>query len=206
MMKNRYTGFLGSLCVAGVVTLIFAAGCSPRQADPESYLSQEVGDFIILYTTPEAGRPHIVFTHRDNPAKVVWETIPGELPVRARLTRTEFDRFQITFFVKEKVLARFNRGTLDSVELRGETLHFSGTLPQAERAGWFLNFSPSSLPTQLSFEAGISGILSEEELITMRICIPAPCCTTAPPGMNISTAWANSLPIWIRRAAGCPSL
>ena len=119
-----------------------------------------VGNFVIALRPNAPNRPQLAVTHRAEPGRLLWESLPNVSFVGAakgEATIREVGVPQGSFDIRDRVLAMCDRQQVDAAQMSGDHLIISGTLTGSNcSVGYTLTFSPTSA-NQLHFDLTLNG-------------------------------------------------
>ena len=125
---------------------------------PDAQGAYRVGEFLVRMETGRATDPSddvLRVSHRSNPDRTLWASIPGESFVSAARGEETVRQPSGHFFIEDEVEDVHPDQTVDRVEKRGETLVVAGRLVgEGEDVDYTLAFSPVD-DGRLRFEAEV---------------------------------------------------
>ncbi|MDQ4106784.1 MAG: alpha-glucosidase, partial [Actinomycetota bacterium] len=124
-----------------------------------------VGEFVVSLEE-NGGRSVLEVAHGSRPGRALWRSVPGESFVSAARGRETVSQTQGHFEVEDEIGARLSDQSVESAEMRGDALVFSGRLAGGgdsrrlvggwEEVPYTLTFSPAS-DGRLRFVAEVEG-------------------------------------------------
>jgi hypothetical protein len=139
----RVAGAAGAVLLGGAYVVLSRPGQVSgslaevaQGLDPGPYY---VGEFIVTLARDDL----LSVTHRSDPDRVLWSSIPGESFVSAARGKETVSQRSAHFFIEDEVEGPHPDQTVDRIEKRGEALAVAGRLlGEGEDAGYTLTFSP----------------------------------------------------------------
>ena len=116
-----------------------AVGGSLVRIPSEVPCRYSIGEFIVALTIGEAedaSTATLSVAHRTDPARILWQSLPGESFLFGARGREEVSQNSAHFTVEDTVTARYPDQTIERVENDGGTLILSGRLIGDGEAGY----------------------------------------------------------------------
>jgi sulfoquinovosidase len=138
------------------LVLLFT-GCSQDTPPPPEPSPEPVPSFVVALDTSDPGAPALRITHRANPSRVLWESVPGEPFVRAAEGEETLFANRGSYDITDRIVRDCPVQTVDREERSGGAITLSGTLsgPACDTA-YTLRLSEVS-ENQLAFDLDVSG-------------------------------------------------
>lgn len=126
------------------------------------------GPFRVDIDRSQAGVPAVTITHRSDPGKVLWMSVPGEAFVAAASAEAEIIDNRASFTINDEILAACDIQTVDGVDRAGGVTTLTGRLVgDACDVGYSLRFVPESTD-QLGFDLTLTDAGPEVNRLFLR--------------------------------------
>ena len=117
--------------------------------------THRIGNFVVSIVTQGRGRSFVRVTHTVEPARVLWETVPGVAFLSAARTQVDVREFgtpEGLFRIRGRVLANCDQQSVDGIEAQPSALVLRGTLTGRGCDTGYLMFFTAASADQLRFQ------------------------------------------------------
>ena len=130
--------------VAGFLSVLLLLGSCSRDDDgPPAQPVPTASPFRIEVDAAQGGVPRVRVTHRSNPDRVLWETVPGRPFAAAAVAEATITESRGSFTIDDTILRRCEGLTVDEQTRQGGDVVLRGALEgEGCAAGFRLRFSP----------------------------------------------------------------